>query len=99
MQQKARWLDVIEGSAHPLKRGYYCTRQPDDAERAAGIDATEAREAEAAFFANTSPWRNSTQQQRFGTINLVRNLSRLLTQIIDDSCVPSNSLAVIACAC
>ncbi|KAH9921275.1 P-loop containing nucleoside triphosphate hydrolase protein [Amylocystis lapponica] len=79
------WLDVLEGRSRPLTHGYYCTRQPDDAERAAGITAEEARAAEAAFFARTAPWATSMCQDRFGTHNLVKNLSRQLTQIIDDA--------------
>ncbi|GJE96959.1 Dynamin domain-conaining protein [Phanerochaete sordida] len=84
---KARdnWLDVIEGRRFPLKHGYYCTRQPDDDERARGISNAEAREAEMAFFREHSPWSKSSQRQRFGTAQLVANLSRLLTQIIYDT--------------
>lgn len=82
---KARelWLDVIEGRRHSLKHGYFCTRQPDDADRANAISPKQARVAEAQFFAKTAPWATSTQQQRFGTNNLVETLSRLLTNLID----------------
>ncbi|KZT22881.1 hypothetical protein NEOLEDRAFT_1180623 [Neolentinus lepideus HHB14362 ss-1] len=70
---KARdlWLDVIEGRRHSLLHGYYCTRQPDDVERANDISAASARQAETEFFANTAPWSRSTQKNRFGTINLL----------------------------
>ncbi|KDQ60446.1 hypothetical protein JAAARDRAFT_191825 [Jaapia argillacea MUCL 33604] len=79
------WLDIIEGRRHSLSHGYYCTRQPDDVERARGISAAEARDAEAAYFSQTSPWATATHQHRFGTTNLVVTLSKLLTQIINDS--------------
>ena len=84
---KARdlWLEVLEGRRHPLYHGYYCTRQPDDDERSKGISAAEARTAEAAFFQATAPWASSTQRERFGTLNLVKSISKLLTQIIQES--------------
>ena len=90
---KARdlWLDVIEGRRFPLKHGYYCTRQPDDDERSKGITNAQAREAEMAFFRDHIPWRSSTQKQRFGTSQLVTNLSKLLTQIIYDTQVCSRT--------
>lgn len=81
------WLEVLEGRRHPLRHGYYCTRQPDDDERSKGITAAEARAAETAFFQNTSPWAESTHRDRFGTAHLVRNISNLLTQIIRESSV------------
>lgn len=86
---KARdlWLEVLEGRRHSLHHGYYCTRQPDDDERARGLCGPEARVAESSFFQNTAPWSGSTHQNRFGTTNLVRNVSRLLTQIIRESYV------------
>ncbi|KAF5339054.1 hypothetical protein D9758_014124 [Tetrapyrgos nigripes] len=80
------WLDVIEGrSRHQLTHGYYCTRQPDDAERSNPATAAKARETEIAFFRNTLPWSKSSHTDRFGTDNLTNNLSRLLVRIIDDS--------------
>ena len=83
-QQQKRWLDVIEGRAHQLKHGYYCTKQPDEDQRARGITATQARAAEADFFLQTLPWVRSAHQTRFGTQNLVSNLSQLLAKIISD---------------
>ncbi|KAF7800197.1 hypothetical protein EIP86_011444 [Pleurotus ostreatoroseus] len=83
-QQKSLWLDVIEGRKHPLKHGYYCTRQPDEDDRAQGMTASEARVAEADYFLKTVPWVKSAHQSRFGTQNLVSNLSRLLSKLIDE---------------
>ncbi|KAH9937926.1 P-loop containing nucleoside triphosphate hydrolase protein [Epithele typhae] len=81
---KARdlWLEVLEGRRHPLRHGYYCTRQPDDDERARGVSGIAARDAELAFFRSTPPWATSSHQRRFGTTHLVQNVSKLLTQII-----------------
>ncbi|GJE97016.1 P-loop containing nucleoside triphosphate hydrolase protein [Phanerochaete sordida] len=86
-RSKELWLDVIEGRnpKFPLRLGYYCTRQPDEDERRAGITSAEARQAESEFFARTSPWSATSQPLHFGTRNLVAHLSKLLTRIIDDS--------------
>lgn len=84
---KARdlWLDVIEGRKHSLTHGYYCTRQPDDAERSNGISSAGARTAEVDYFSKTAPWGNSGHKHRFGTSNLIATLSVLLVQIIKDT--------------
>lgn len=86
---KARdlWLDVIEGRRHPLAHGYYCTRQPDDAERSSGITSTNARVTESNFFKETSPWSTSVHKHRFRTNNLISTLSALLIQVIKDTYV------------
>ncbi|KZT74598.1 hypothetical protein DAEQUDRAFT_660676 [Daedalea quercina L-15889] len=85
IKAKSLWLEILEGRAqnHGLRHGYYCTRQPDDAERTSGITPTEARAAEARFFETTAPWNMSGNRQRFGTKNLVNYLSGMLTDIID----------------
>jgi hypothetical protein len=85
-RSKELWLDVVEGRdmRFPLRLGYYCTRQPDEDERRAGISNAEARQTESTFFTQTMPWSMSTHRSHFGTQNLVASLSRLLTRIIDD---------------
>ncbi|KAK7467517.1 hypothetical protein VKT23_004571 [Stygiomarasmius scandens] len=90
------WLDVIEGrSRHQLVHGYYCTRQPDDAERSESITPTQARQNETKFFQTTAPWSKSTHGHRFGTENLISNLSRLLVRIIDDTLPRIRSEAIL----
>ena len=86
---KARqmWLDVLEGGSHPLLHAHYCTRQPDDDERIHGVSGAAARQLEASFFSTTSPWANADCQDRLGTTNLVKNISKLLTRIIREPCV------------
>ncbi|KII84204.1 hypothetical protein PLICRDRAFT_46578 [Plicaturopsis crispa FD-325 SS-3] len=79
------WLEVIEGRRHALRHGYFCTRQPDDDERAAGVTPESARAAEADFFATTQPWAASVHQHRFGTSKLTATLSSLLVRVIDDT--------------
>ncbi|OCH92571.1 hypothetical protein OBBRIDRAFT_811610 [Obba rivulosa] len=78
------WLDVIEGCRHPLTHGYFCTRHPDDEERASGVTASEARATSTEFFSSTPPWSTSMYKERFVTGSLVKSLSKLLTRIIDD---------------
>ncbi|KZT66613.1 hypothetical protein DAEQUDRAFT_714663 [Daedalea quercina L-15889] len=96
IKQQENWLDVLEGRnvQHRLHHGYFCTRQPDDADRRAGITAAQARTAEATFFARTAPWSRSSQKHRFGTANVVKTLSALLTNIIDEA-VPKLQQEVI----
>ncbi|KZT39444.1 P-loop containing nucleoside triphosphate hydrolase protein [Sistotremastrum suecicum HHB10207 ss-3] len=83
VRSRANWVDIIEGRKHPLHHGYYCTRQPDDSERARKISPEEARKVEMDFFQQTEPWSTCTEPSRFGTKNLVDKLSNLLTHITD----------------
>ncbi|KAI0759258.1 P-loop containing nucleoside triphosphate hydrolase protein [Trametes elegans] len=73
------WLDVLERRAHQTEHGYFCTRQPDDAERKQKITPAQARAAEDAFFATQMPWAASSHRDRFGTHNLTQCISELLT--------------------
>ncbi|KAI0673304.1 P-loop containing nucleoside triphosphate hydrolase protein [Trametes maxima] len=86
-KRRQMWLDVIEGrnEEHALQHGYFCTRQPDDDQRLAKISPAEARAAETAFFRTTEPWSASVCPHRYGTQNLVKSISELLTRIISDS--------------
>ncbi|KIJ68612.1 hypothetical protein HYDPIDRAFT_106826 [Hydnomerulius pinastri MD-312] len=79
------WMDVIEGQRHHLDLGYYCTRQPDDAERARGCTSAQAREAEDVFFGSTKPWCNSLHPDRFGTGNLIKALNTHLVRMIEST--------------
>jgi hypothetical protein len=81
---RASWIEVLEGRHHPLTHGYYCTRQPDDAERADGITPADARAAESKFFKTTTPWSKTACPERLGTSNLVGALSEHLTHLIND---------------
>ncbi|PSR72524.1 hypothetical protein PHLCEN_2v11624 [Hermanssonia centrifuga] len=79
------WLEVIKGRRFPLHHGYYCTRQPDDDERARGITTAQARAAEKDYFASIPPWSTLSEQHRLGKDNLVSALSRLFVQRADDA--------------
>ncbi|KAF9244557.1 P-loop containing nucleoside triphosphate hydrolase protein [Melanogaster broomeanus] len=81
---RANWIEVLEGRRHPLTHGYYCTRQPDDAERADGVTPAEARAAEVNFFRTTKPWSTTSCPERLGTSNLVGALSEHLVRLISD---------------
>ena len=85
VKAKENWLAVLEGRRDKTTHGYFCTRQPDDDERARGITSAEARAEEKAFFAKTAPWNASKNRQRFGTENLVENLASLLSKVIDET--------------
>ncbi|KAI1791422.1 P-loop containing nucleoside triphosphate hydrolase protein [Ganoderma leucocontextum] len=84
-KSREMWLEVLEGRRHKLKHGYFCTRQPDDDKRLLGISPADARADEVEFFKTTAPWSTSVAHTRFGTANLVKNISELLTGIITDS--------------
>jgi hypothetical protein len=80
----ALWREVLAGTRHPLTHGYFCTRQPNDAERDQGIAPELARKRELEFFANTLPW-SSFDGARLGTAKLVETLSRLLTSLTQNA--------------
>ncbi|KAF8579720.1 hypothetical protein K439DRAFT_370392 [Ramaria rubella] len=83
---RENWLAELEGKGpNPLVNGYYCTRQPDDAERAAGITHKDACIEEARFFETTDPWKSSTHKQNLGVPRLAEKLSALLSQRIAQS--------------
>ncbi len=84
---KQRWLDVIEGRISPLQHGYFCTLQPDDADRENDITQSEARKAETEFFSTTAPWDASLNAKAFGTLNLTNALSGRLIDAIEQSYV------------
>ncbi|KIK58161.1 hypothetical protein GYMLUDRAFT_74954 [Collybiopsis luxurians FD-317 M1] len=79
------WLDVIEGRQHRLAHGYFCTRQPDDDERATHLTRESQREREETFFTITMPWCQSNARERLGTQNLVNALSYFLMDTIQSS--------------
>lgn len=79
------WLDVLEGRSNPLVHGYFCTRHPDDDERASLSTVAEVRAREKDFFATTAPWSSATHKDRFGMQNLITKLSKLLIHTINNT--------------
>ena len=80
-----QWIEIMAGREHPTRHGYFCIRQPDDAERAKGISAAAARDAENHFFETVTPWATLSCRERLGTDNLLRTMSGLLSQMTQAS--------------
>ncbi|OCB87674.1 hypothetical protein A7U60_g5200 [Sanghuangporus baumii] len=84
---RKKWKDLITGGdtpdAYALKHGYYCVKLPDDAERACNPSRPERNGIENTFFSNTIPWSIVPDRKQFGVANLVTDLSKLLTAILD----------------
>ena len=88
--EHAAWLDVLKGRRHPLHHGYYVTKQPNIEELAKKLSYEEARSNETMFFASTTPWNllaDATLRGRMGVPNLTRELSRLLSRLIEKTLV------------
>ncbi|EIN04192.1 hypothetical protein PUNSTDRAFT_146674 [Punctularia strigosozonata HHB-11173 SS5] len=84
---RQKWKAVLEGTAHPLKHGYYCVRLPDDDERNRGIGRDEAEKIASEFFDSTDPWDEiiGNQRTRFGVPNFIFNMSNLLMGVIESA--------------
>ncbi|KAI9835841.1 MAG: hypothetical protein M1819_001739 [Sarea resinae] len=82
-----QWQRILHGEQYQLGHGYYVTKQPAQASLAAGITHAQARAEETHFFATTEPWASELAQyrERFGTMRLQTDLSRLLTAQIQQS--------------
>lgn len=79
------WVDVLEGKTHRLAHGYYITKQPAHQELTQNLPFDEARKREKAYFDDHSVWSNRSDavRERMGTPRLARNLSKLLSDLID----------------
>ncbi|KAF8340724.1 P-loop containing nucleoside triphosphate hydrolase protein [Cantharellus anzutake] len=76
------WVDVLEGRKHPLKLGYYITKQPAPKDLLEKITHAEARAKERDFFRDHPTW-SRLPKSRMGTEMLGVSLSKLLSQLID----------------
>ena len=88
MNAKRRWGDIFRDKfpEHVLKLGYYCVKLPTDKERSE--HTREAMEAIAMeLLQSTTPWSELSSIGRVGVRALIANISTLLMQIIEDSCV------------
>jgi len=79
---RKKWQDVLEDKEHKLKHGYYCVRLPDDRQRLQLTKAEFQREADR-YFTTTPPWSQMAVQNRFGVPNLVKDVSKLLVELIE----------------
>ena len=85
-----RWFEVLRNERFTLKHGYFCTKQPSQAEldfeSSQPSTHSTARENEIHFFRSTSPWSelDSDTKARLGTAALSNFLSTQLVQLIRD---------------
>ncbi|KAI5117489.1 hypothetical protein M0805_009550 [Coniferiporia weirii] len=88
LSARRKWRDLLVGNersngTHALKLGYYCVKLSDDAERANNPSSSERNASESSFFSTTSPWDVVQNRSHFGVLNLVNDLSRHLTGLLD----------------
>jgi hypothetical protein len=84
------WLDVLEGYRHPLKHGYFVTKQPGPTDLEKGTTFDKARKEEKAFF-EKGFWASANvaakTKTRMGIPKLTAELSKLLSGLIDKTYV------------
>ncbi|CAL1705006.1 unnamed protein product [Somion occarium] len=82
--EESGWVGVLEGTAHPLKHGYFITKQPSPKELEEQVTFREARDREKHFFQSQYPWEGLPGlRHRMGTPNLTKELSKLLASVIN----------------
>ena len=80
------WIDVLEGRKHPLKLGYYITKQPAPKDLSDGVTHADARAKERDFFRDHPTWSKCrSSKSRMGTEKLGASLSKLLSQLINST--------------
>lgn len=86
------WIDILEGRAHPLHHGYFITKQPAPKDVQEKITHEAAREAERNYFNHHPLWSTMSAEtcNRMGTVQLGKTLSKLLSRLIDKTCVHSS---------
>ena len=76
-------MRFIRGEAEHLANGWFSVKQPASADLRQGITWEEARDLERTFFSTTSPWSTEADyRHRFGTRNLTKSLSDILSDLI-----------------
>jgi hypothetical protein len=82
--EHGQWIQILRGSSHRLKHGYFVTKQPNQDALKRGVDNDEARKQEIEFFKTKEPWATELQdlEHRFGTGNLARYLAEELGALI-----------------
>ena len=84
--EEKNWIEVLEGRKHPLKLGYYVTKQPAPKDLLEGITHAEARAKERDFFRDHPTWSTvESSKSRMGTEKLGASLSKLLSQLINQT--------------
>jgi hypothetical protein len=76
-----------EVPAHALRLGYYCVKLPHDQQRLQDMTNPPPRNArqgrEMQFFMATEPWKSMPNKSHFGVANLLNELSKQLTTMLD----------------
>ena len=75
------WLDILNNKSHPLKHGYYVTRQPSAKEMSENPSWETTQIIECTFFQSQSPWCE-LDRNRLGTEALTEALSTRLSHMI-----------------
>jgi hypothetical protein len=81
---RKNWKEVLEGTRHATRHGYYCVRLPDNEQRARGVTRVEAQQMADEFFNTTVPWSQLDDRSRFGIPSFVQYISELLVKLIED---------------
>ncbi|KAI0368237.1 hypothetical protein BV20DRAFT_480715 [Pilatotrama ljubarskyi] len=84
---RGSWQNIFEEKAtkHRLRKGYYCVRLLNDEERRKKVSRAKAEQIARRFFDETAPWKHLKRTRRLGTRNLVRDISRILVDIIQEA--------------
>lgn len=84
--EERTWMKILEGSSHPLKYGYFMTKQASPEELEKRMSFEDARKSEREWFQTNAPWKDmSNFHNRMGTRNLTKELSRLLGAVINQA--------------
>ncbi len=80
------WVKVLRGEVEPLRHGYFITKQPAPLELREELEYSVAREREQDFFSTEAPWNDLPKllRNRVGVPNLTKELSKLLSQLIEE---------------
>ena len=90
--EENEWLRFIRDEAEHLTNGWFTVKQPATVDLKRGITWEEARELEKVFFATTPPWSTERDyRHRFGTRNLTESLSNILSELIKNRLVSSQT--------
>ncbi|KDR71864.1 hypothetical protein GALMADRAFT_253646 [Galerina marginata CBS 339.88] len=89
------WKSILQGheAEHNTKHGYYCVRLLDDGERAQTKGRADAEKLAADYFNSTPPWSEMADKSRLGIPNFVKDISRLLIELIEKN-IPELKKAV-----
>ena len=85
------WLDILRKKSHATKHGYYVTRLMETQQLQQKMTWLEGRVQEHKFFEKKAPWR-FVNRDRLGVEKLSEALSKQLSLMIEEKCLPFNAL-------